>query len=101
MSARRKSVSKTRKARSDVGGRSVVFKCRDTDTVNTVSGSTLRKLATELGYTETQVLHFAAARLARSVLPAYPRDDRALSDAQVAALRKLHPQGAAFEESLF
>jgi len=98
MSARRKTSSKTRKSRVPASGRSVTFRCREIDTVNTVSGSTLRKLAAEFGYTETQVLHFAAARLARSVLPAYPVDDGALSDKQVATQRKRFAQSNVFEE---
>jgi len=46
-----------------------------------------------LGYTETQVIHMALAKLAREVIPAYEVDEGDLTEKQLAAIRKAVPQG--------
>jgi hypothetical protein len=52
--------------------------------------------------TETDVIHFAVARLAREELPGYAPDEGPLTDTQLRAILKLAPQGRMLvEESLF
>lgn len=72
---------------------SVLLRYRESDSAFGVSRDTALKLARELGVSETQVIHYALALLARQTLPSYKRDDGALTDRQLAAIRKLEPQG--------
>ena len=60
-------------------------------------------MAKELGFNETQVIHFALAKLAKEVLPAYEQDDGPLTKKEMAAIEKLAPQDAPFTatKSLF
>ena len=71
----------------------MVFRFRDTDTRFGVSRRTTARLAKQLGMTETEVIHFAIAQLAREQLPAYEPDDAALSSKQLDRIKKLEPQG--------
>lgn len=58
-----------------------------------VTRKTVKKLAETLGLTETETALLALARMRDSVLPAYPPDDGPLTGRQLAAIRKLSPQG--------
>lgn len=63
------------------------------DTLTTVSRDTLRKVAARLGFSETQAVHFALARLRDEALPAeaeeaYPP----LTKLQISAVRKHEPK---------
>lgn len=80
----------------------MVFRFRDTDTRFGVSRRTTTRLAKQLGMTETEVIHFAIAQLAREQLPAYEADDAALSLKQLDRIKQLEPQGRIrTTESLF
>ncbi len=80
----------------------MVFRFRDTDTRFGVSRRTTTRLAKQLGMTETEVIHFAIAQLAREQLPAYEPDDAALTSKQLDRIKKLEPQGRMrTAESLF
>lgn len=70
-------------------GEKLLVSFRSKDGLLGVTRGTVRKLAAELNLKETQVVHFALRRLADSVLPAYEPDDGPLSDAQLAAIRRL------------
>ena len=64
------------------------------DTLTTVSRGTLRRIAKALGFSETQAIHFALARLREDALRGeadgeYPP----LTKAQLAAIRKHEPKG--------
>ena len=71
----------------------IVFRFRDTDTRFGVSRRTTTRLAKQLGMTETEVIHFAVARLAREQLPAYAPDDAALTPKQLKRIKQMEPQG--------
>jgi hypothetical protein len=43
--------------------------------------------------TETEVIHFAIAQLAREQLPTYEPDDAALTPKQLKRIKQLEPQG--------
>ena len=49
------------------------------ETLNTVSRGTLKKLASHLGFNETQTVQYALARLREEVIPAYAPDAPDLS----------------------
>jgi hypothetical protein len=70
----------------------MVFRFRDTDTRFGVSRRTTTRLAKQLGMTETEVIHFAIAQLAREQLPAYQPDDAALTRKQMDRIRQMEPQ---------
>ena len=73
------------------------LKFRATDSRFGVTRDTLRALASELGISETLVVHMALSRFAEEVLAAYEPDDGPLTAKQLAALRKaaerVLPQG--------
>jgi hypothetical protein len=71
----------------------MVFRFRDTDTRFGVSRRTTARLAKQLGMTETEVIHFAIAQLAREQLPAYAPDDGALTRKQLDRIKQMEPQG--------
>lgn len=71
----------------------MVFRFRDVDTRFGVSRRTTTRLAKQLGMTETEVIHFAIAQLARERLPAYEPDDAALSRKQLERIKTLEPHG--------
>lgn len=80
----------------------MVFRFRDADTRFGVSRRTTTRLAKQLGMTETEVIHYAIAQLAREQLPAYEPDDAALTPKQVERIKQLEPQGRMrATESLF
>ena len=71
----------------------MVFRFRDADTRFGVSRRTTARLAKQLGMTETEVIHFAIAQLAREQLPTYEPDDAALTPKQLRRIKQLEPQG--------
>lgn len=71
----------------------LLFRLRVKDTISGISRDTLTRLSDTLGYTETQVMHLALARLAREVIPAYEADEGDLTVKQMAAIRKAVSQG--------
>jgi len=85
MSGKSPSSAKTTVAR-------ILLRYRETDSALGVSRRTTLKIARELGVSETQVIHYALALLAKQTLPSYEPDEGALSARQLEALRKLEPQ---------
>jgi hypothetical protein len=80
----------------------MMFRFRDADTRFGVSRATTARLAQHLGLTETEVIHFAIAQLAKEQLPAYAPDDGALTKSQLSRIKKLEPQGRLrADQSLF
>lgn len=82
---------------------SLLFRFRPADSVYGISRATAARLAQHLGYSETQLIHFALSRLAKEVLPTYEADDGELSAEQLAAIRETEPPGrvASVKSSLF
>ncbi len=63
------------------------------DTLTTVSRSTLRQIAKAIGFSETQAVHFALARLREHALRSASDDGYPpLTKAQLAAIRKHEPK---------
>jgi hypothetical protein len=63
------------------------------DTLTTVSRATLRRIANALGFSETQAVHFALARLREEALRGEPTENYPpLTNAQLAAIRKQAPK---------
>ena len=71
----------------------LLFRFRPADSSNGISRATLARLAEHLGFTETQVIHYAIKKLATEVLPAYEADDGELPPETVAAIKQVEPQG--------
>ncbi len=72
----------------------LLMRFQPNDTATKISRATLAKLAKQLGYQrESEVLHYAALKLASEVLPTYERDDGLLTENQLAAIRKVSPAG--------
>ncbi len=71
----------------------LLFRFRHRDTAYGVSRRTAHALASRMGMSETQVLHVALAKMAHDHLPAYEPDDGPLTDKQIAAIKKMVPQG--------
>jgi hypothetical protein len=63
------------------------------DTLTTVSRGTLRRIAKALGFSETQAIHFALARLREDALRGADDEYPPLTKAQLAAIRKHEPKG--------
>ena len=82
--------NRTTRARAPAG---IVFRFREKDTRFGVSRRTAKRLAKQLGMTETEVIHFAIAQLAGVQLPAYEPDDGALTQKQLERIKSLVPQG--------
>jgi hypothetical protein len=74
-----------------------------TDTAGAISRATLSQLATRLGKSEVETIHYALKLLAREESPAYEPDDGDLTAQQIAAIRELAPQGRmkSIKSSLF
>ena len=81
----------------------LLLRFQPADTQNSISRSTVKRLAEYLGFTEAQVIHYALRKLAKEVLPAYEADDGELTPAQLAAIRKATLQGSvkSVKSSLF
>ena len=58
-----------------------------------VTRKTVKKLADALGLSETETALLALARMRDALLPAYPEDDGPLTERQLAAIRRISPQG--------
>lgn len=74
-----------------------------TDTADAIGRATLSQLATRLGMSEVETIHYALKQLAKEELPAYEPDDGDLAAWQIAAIRKRVPQGhmKSIKSSLF
>ncbi len=74
-----------------------------TDTANAISRARLLQLATRLGMSEIETIHYALKLLAKEVSPAYEPDDGDLTAQQIAAIRERVPQGRmkSIKSSLF
>lgn len=82
----------------------LLMRFQPSDTATKISRATLAKLAKQLGYQrESEVLHYAALKLASEVLPTYEPDDGLLTAKQLAAIRKISPPDkyASVASSLF
>ncbi|HEY6720167.1 MAG TPA: hypothetical protein VI363_00895 [Burkholderiales bacterium] len=81
----------------------ILLRYREKDTAYGVTRKTTTRLARTLGLSETQVVHVALANLAQQTLPRYEPDDGPLTDEQMAAIRKLVPQGrfVSYKKRLF
>lgn len=67
----------------------LLMRFQPNDTATKISRATLAKLAKQLGYQrESEVLHYAALKLANEVLPTYEPDDGLPTYKQMAAIRK-------------
>jgi hypothetical protein len=91
-----KTVQKTAAAsrsRKQARNEALLFRFRDRDSDFGVTRRTAGALAKHLGMSETQVLHVALAKMAREQLPAYEQDDGPLTDRQIAAIKRIVPQG--------
>jgi hypothetical protein len=71
----------------------LLFRFRPVDSGNGISRATTARLAEYLGFTETQVLHYALKKLAAEMLPAYEADEGEITPTQLAAIRQAEPQG--------
>ncbi len=63
------------------------------DTIDTISRTTLSRLAARLGVSEVETVHYALKQLAKEKSPAYEPDDGPLTRRQIAVIRKREPQG--------
>lgn len=81
----------------------LLLQFRAGNTMTGVTRDTLKQIADRLGFNETQVVHFALARLAKDILPAYEPDDGPLTKKQLNTLRKTVPQDSvhSVKSSLF
>ena len=71
----------------------LLFRFRPADSSNGISRATVARLAEQLGFTETQVMHYALRKLASEVLPAYEADDGELTPGQLTAIKQAEPPG--------
>ena len=62
------------------------------DTLTSVSRTTLRRIAKALGFSETQAVHFALARLREDALREEDASYPPLTKAQLAVIRKHEPK---------
>lgn len=65
----------------------LLMKFKDKDTSNTVTRKTVQAMALKLGFNETQLIHFALAKLREDVLPTLPDDAPELSAKAMKAIR--------------
>lgn len=71
---------------------SLLLRFRSADARHAVTRKTIRKLADQLGMSDTEAVHYALAALRDHLLPQYPTDDGPLTDRQLRAIKKLVPQ---------
>jgi hypothetical protein len=71
---------------------SLLLRLRQQDARHAVTRQTLRKLADQLGMSDTETVHYALAALRDQLLPQYPMDDGPLSEHQLQAVREATPQ---------
>lgn len=74
----------------------ILIKLRKEDTPTGVTRTTVKRLAAQLGFNETQAVNYALARLAKEVLPTYEQDDGPLSQEVMDAIREQVPQDKVF-----
>lgn len=67
----------------------IPFRMPEKDSATRISRATLRRLAKLRGTSETEVLHYAARRLADELLPLYEPDNGALTELQFQRVREL------------
>jgi len=67
---------------------SMLMRFRAVDSPTGVTRETVTRLARQLGYERSEVLHYAVRKLAEEVLPKYALDEGPLSAKQIAAIRK-------------
>lgn len=67
----------------------ILFRYRSKDSLLGVQKATVERIEEMLGLNETQVIHYALAKLAKEVIPAYEPDDGPLTAAQIKLIRKL------------
>lgn len=67
----------------------ILFRMPERDSEVRISRQTLARLAKARGTSETEVLHFAARRLADELLPLYEPDDGPLTDQQLERVQAL------------
>lgn len=70
----------------------LLLQFREKETMFGVTRKTVRKMAEQLGLSDTETALLALARLRDSLLPAYELDEGPLSEKQMNAIRKLEPQ---------
>jgi hypothetical protein len=70
----------------------LLLQFREKETMFGVTRKTVRKMADQLGLSDTETALLALARLRDSLLPAYELDEGRLSEKQMNAIRKLEPQ---------
>lgn len=70
----------------------LLLQFRDKESMFGVTRKTVRKMADQLGLSDTETALLALARLRDSLLPAYELDEGPLSERQMNAIRKLEPQ---------
>jgi len=66
----------------------MLMRFRAVDSPTGVTRETVTRLARQLGYERSEVLHYAVRKLAEEVLPKYALDEGPLSAKQIAAIRK-------------
>lgn len=67
----------------------IPFRMPERDSEARISRATLARLAQIRGTSETEVLHYAARRLADEILPLYEPDDGGLADQQMSRIKEL------------
>lgn len=65
------------------------FRMPEKDSETRISRATLSRMAELRGTSETEVLHFAARRLADEILPLYEPDEGALTEKQLQRVQEL------------
>ena len=70
----------------------LLLQFREKETMFGVTRKTVRKMADQLGLSDTETALLALAKLRDSLLPAYEPDEGPLSEKQMYAIRKLEPQ---------
>jgi hypothetical protein len=83
-------------------GDKLLLRFREIDDRFGVTRATLEKLAKQLGLNEIQVIHYALAQLAQSVLPSYAPDDGPLTAREIEVISILAGrQGRSVRSTLF
>lgn len=67
----------------------ILFRMPEHDSEARISRTTLARMAALRGTSETEVLHYAARRLADEILPLYESDDGPLTDRQMGRIKEL------------
>lgn len=70
----------------------ITFRFRAIDSPTGVTRATVKRLANQLGVSETEVIHLALRDMARKILPQYEADDGPLMTAQIQQIKQLVSQ---------